>query len=277
MTTFKHILFPVAFSAQCQIAARYVASYARQFDADVTLLNVEMLPTHPYYWESQKERLTELLGQFLVDEFAGIKVKRCVLAGDPANEITRYAKNEQTDLVMMPTHGWGAFRRLLLGSVTAKVLHDTPYPVWTSAHIHGERATAPTTLLNVVCAVDLDDTGIHTLRYAANFARRTGARLTVAHAVPEIQTLPAASMDADFRSDLIEAARKRLAEMQDRAECAGVICIGAGNIERLVSHAAESHHADLVIIGRGGNSVLGRLRTHDYSIIRECPSPVLSI
>jgi hypothetical protein len=32
-----------------------------------------------------------------------------------------------------------------------------------------------------------------------------------------------------------------------------------------------------VIISRGGHKLLGRLRTHDYAIIRECECPVLSI
>jgi hypothetical protein len=38
------------------------------------------------------------------------------------------------------------------------------------------------------------------------------------------------------------------------------------------------HGADLVVIGRGVlNGTLGRLRTHAYGIIRQSPSPVLSV
>ncbi len=35
----------------------------------------------------------------------------------------------------MPTHGYGPFRRFILGSVTAKVLHDADCPVWTGVHL----------------------------------------------------------------------------------------------------------------------------------------------
>ena len=49
MASFKRILFPVDLFAQCQIASRYVASYARHFDAEVLLLHVEVLPTQPYH------------------------------------------------------------------------------------------------------------------------------------------------------------------------------------------------------------------------------------
>ena len=277
MASFKRILFPVDFSAQCHSAARSVASYARHFDAEVALLHVEVLPPEPYIREPQTEWLTQLLDVFVPEEFAGLKAQRHVTIGDPADEIVRYANNEKADLIMMPTHGRGPFRRFLLGSVTAKVLHDTPCPVWTSAHVDVVRPTAPPYLTNIVCAVDLDDTGVHTLRYAGNFARRVGARLTIAHAVPTVETLPAAYMDAEFRAELIKAARGRLAEMQALAECEGVVCVGAGSIPYFVSHAAQSHKADLVIIGRAQNGVIGRLGVYDYAIIRECECPVLSL
>ena len=277
MIGFKQIVFPVDFSAQSKIAARYVASYARLFHAEIAMLHVEALPTEPYVWEPQPERWADLLDKFVADEFEGLNVRRHVAIGDPAQEIVRYAQNEKADLIMMPTHGRGPFRRFVLGSVTAKVLHDTPCPVWTSAHLDVERPPAPPNLSNVVCAVDLDDIGVHTLRYAAGFARRIGARLTVAHAVPAVETLPEAYLDAEFRADLIEAARKRLAEMQALAGSDAVVCVGAGNIAHFVKHAAQSHNAGLVIIGRGGHGTFGRLRTHDYAIMRECECPVLSL
>jgi nucleotide-binding universal stress UspA family protein len=277
MAGFKRILFPVDFSAQSEISARYVTSYARYFDAQIALLHVEALPREPYVWEPQTDRLKELLDKFLPDEFAGLNVRRCVTTGDPAQEIVGYARNEKADLIMMPTHGRGPFRRFVLGSVTAKVLHDTPCPVWTSAHLDMERPPAPPNLTSVLCAVDLDDIGTHTLRYAGNFARLTGARLTVAHAVPAVKVLPEAYMDAEFRTTLTEAARKRLTEMQALAGTKAIVCVGAGNIAQFVNHAAQSHNAGLAIIGRGGHGALGRLRTHDYAIIRACECPVLSL
>ncbi len=277
MVNFKRILFPVDFTPQCTIAARHVAAYARHFDAEVSLLHVEMPWFEPYVWEPRTDRLREMLDEFLMDEFVGVKVQRHVAIGDPAQEIVRYANNERVDLIMMPTHGRGPFRRFVLGSVTAKVLHDTPCPVWTSAHLEVDGPPSLPNLTGVLCAVDLDDTGVHTLRYAGNFARRIGACLTIAHAVPAVEARPEVYMDAELRADLIETARGRLAEMKETAECEGVVCVGSGDVARFVSHAAQSHNAGLVIIGRGGNGVLGRLRTHDYAIIRQCECPVLSL
>lgn len=52
-------------------------------------------------------------------------MKRVLRSGEPAAEIVAYANNHDSDLIIMPTHGYGVFRRRLLGSITAKVLHDS--------------------------------------------------------------------------------------------------------------------------------------------------------
>lgn len=277
MNDFKTILFPVDFSPECRIAAGYVSSFARLFDAELILVHAELYPVEPYVWEPQTQRLSEMLEHFEADLFTGLRVRRVVEAGEPAQIIHRIAVNERADLIMMPTHGRGAIGRFLLGSVTAKVLYDAVCPVWTSAHLPVERPETWDHIDSVLCAVDLDETGIHSLRYASNFAQRLGARLTVAHAVPMPETLPEAQLDTDLRADLIESAKKRLGEMQTLAGSNATICVGAGNIAEFVSSAALSHKANLVIIGRGRANMLGRLRTHDYAIIRRCECPVLSI
>ena len=277
MVGFKRILFPIEFSPRCQMTAPHVAAYARLFDAEVVLLHSELTRVEPFVWPLQTEQLRQMLDNFLLEELDGLKVDRIVRLGDPGDEIVSYVNNEKADLIMMPTQGRGLFRRFMLGSVTAKVLHDAPCPVWTSAHLDVERRLAPTNLSSVLCAVDLDDRGVHTLRYAGNFARHLGAKLTVAHAVPTGETFPELYSDLDLQADLMAAARERIAEMQMLAATNAVSCVGAGNIGRFVSHAAQSHNAGVVIIGRGGHGLLGRLRTHDYAIIRESECPVLSI
>ena len=277
MADFKRILFPVDFSPQSALATPYVAAFARHFNAEVDLLHVQVLPMEPYAWEPETELLTKRLGGFAEQSFATMNVTKSVVTGDPAYQIVRYARANRIDLIMMPTHGRGPFRRFVLGSVTTKVLHDTHCPVWTSAHLDMERPPAPPDLRNVLCAVDLDKTGEHTLRYAGGLARRLGARLTIAHSVPAVETLPGAYMDTEFEADLMKAARVRLAEMQNAAAANGVLCVGAGNVARFVAHAAESHGAGLVVIGRGGTGLIDRLRTHDYAIIRQSEVPVLSV
>jgi nucleotide-binding universal stress UspA family protein len=277
MADFKRILFPVDFSHQCALAAPHVAAFARHFEAEVYLLHSEALPAEPYVWEPQTELWTKRLNEFASEQFSALRVHPIVSTGDPAEQIVHSARDRKIDLIMMPTHGRGPFRRFVLGSVTTKVLHDTHCPVWTSAHLDLQRQALPGDLRNVLCAVDLDEMGERTIRYAGELAKKLGATLTVAHAVPAIEAIPAASMDTEFEVDLMKAARARLSEMQAAAGTNGAVSVGAGNIARFVAQAAKSHDADLVMIGRGGHGMMGRLRTHDYAIIRHSESPVLSI
>lgn len=60
----------------------------------------------------------------------GIKVKtESVEANRPADTITDYAKKNGMDLIIMGTHGYTGFKRLMLGSVASGVLSQSAVPV----------------------------------------------------------------------------------------------------------------------------------------------------
>src|SRR5579864_2881409 len=141
MQAFQKILFPVDMSDSCTAAVPYVESLARKFQAEVTLLHVlEMPPGYVTDWYGymalvdtgaiRDARMNEFNG-YLKDKFPDLKTRRAMLEGDPAQTIGAFAQENGFDLIMMPTHGYGLFRSMLLGSVTAKVLHDAACPVWT--------------------------------------------------------------------------------------------------------------------------------------------------
>jgi nucleotide-binding universal stress UspA family protein len=60
---------------------------------------------------------------------AGRKYQTRVLIGDAATTISDCAKRWNCDLIIMGSRGYGAIQGLLLGSVTAKVLHISKVPV----------------------------------------------------------------------------------------------------------------------------------------------------
>jgi nucleotide-binding universal stress UspA family protein len=123
--------------------APYVEGMARRYGARVTMLHALELPIVSYSdgpvysamdFQSMIDDGKQRVESFLKSEFQDIPTTRLMLEGEPAWRIAEYAEKETVDLIMMPTHGYGPFRRFLLGSVTAKVLHDVKCPVWTSAH-----------------------------------------------------------------------------------------------------------------------------------------------
>ncbi len=285
MSKIKHIVFPVDFSDRSNSAVPFVAEMARRHEAQVTLLAV----AHPYYAgglagapviEPQLilDGVKEQLDQSFVNDFAGLTVDRMAILGDPASVITDFVAANKVDLVMMPTHGYGPFRQLLLGSVTAKVLHDTHVPVWTMAHTGEAPESKHLDVRKIVCAVDATPASIELLRSAGSLAKTLGATLRLVHAVPSMEAWPERQMDQEFEETLRDNARRTIEDLEVAADIRVPVCVGAGNVPDVVREEALQHGADLLLIGRGAlQGTLGRLRTHAYGIIRNAPCPVLSV
>jgi len=56
-------------------------------------------------------------------------VREVVVAGQPYNAIIDCATNEHVDLVVMSSHGRSGLSRMLIGSVTDKLLRAAKCPV----------------------------------------------------------------------------------------------------------------------------------------------------
>jgi len=282
MSRIKHIVFPVDFSDRSNGAVPFVAEMARRHDANVTLLAVAHLP-HVEWPEAIDPQLIldgvkSRLESAYVSDFAGLTVARAAVLGDPAHAITEFVAANKVDLVMMPTHGYSAFRQLLLGSVTAKVLHDAHVPVWTTAHTVATPDREHVHLRKVLCAVDASPASVDLMRWAAGLAKNVGATLRLVHAVPSMEAWPEWQMDQKFEEKLRENAEHTIQDLEKAADIYVPVCVAAGTVPDVVREEALQHGADLVLIGRGSlQDSLGRLRTHSYGIIRHAPCPVLSV
>jgi len=60
---------------------------------------------------------------------AGIECQPHVEIGEPAPVIAGFAGSHHSETIVMGTHGLGAIKSLVLGSVAAKVVHLSPVPV----------------------------------------------------------------------------------------------------------------------------------------------------
>jgi nucleotide-binding universal stress UspA family protein len=228
----------------------------------------------------QEEQTRDRLKLFLADELKDLAVERIVDEGDPAELITTYCTSKRVGLVMMPTRGCSAFRRFLLGSVTAKVLHDVDCPVWTSSHITDGRSEVAVIPKVVVCAIDPGPGGDAILRWATDLASDLQARLIVVHAIPSLEFHPETYfLEADMRRALIGDARAKISKVLQGSRIPGAeVRVEGGSVSTVVRSVVEDSRADLLIIGRASDrGMLGRLRTHSYALIRESPCPVISI
>ena len=287
MNPFKRILFPIEFSKGDDAVAPFVLSFAQRYQAELILLHVYLPPSQIYFgmegmypeaFDSsvQTVPLHSRLCSFAETHFPKSTTECVVETGDAAVTITQWAKEHHVDLIAMPTHGYGLFRRTLLGSVTAKVLHDSPIPVWTSAHAPEPSHRAHPQPRGILCALDMRPEGIRTLEVAVGIARDAGANLELVH-------VPAETVSA-------EAAEQHMQEMLARVGNLEGIGLRQspwltpkaeseeGGVAEGVRMLALQKRSDLVVIGRGAiHTTLGRLHSHCYEIIRESPCPVLSV
>lgn len=291
MRLLSRILLPIDFSERSLAAARCSRRLAEHFGAEVTLLHV--LPPPQYEFgalevggvmiaEAHKIRAERAAGQlesFRNAELAGLNTRQIVLEGDPATRIVDFAQSENVNLIMMPTHGFGAFRRYILGSNTAKVLHDSDCPVWTYVHLDGPAACPGIPVRNILCAVDLGPQSSKALYWAAMLAQEFGARLTILHATAAEPDLAAGDeSQAKWRVASRKAAEEELLRLQRFVNVEADLLIEAGEPANVICSAVRRVGAEALVIGRGSASgVYGRLRTNAYAIIRESPCPVVSV
>jgi nucleotide-binding universal stress UspA family protein len=226
-------------------------------------------------YRSQSARATVEMEALVCTEMPDVNVRRVILEGDTARQIVQFAHEEHADIIVMPTHGYGPFRRFILGSVTAKVLHDADCPVWTGVHLEQAPALRPIPLRNVLCAVDLGPQSSKALCWAALLAGEFGANLTVVHAAT---ALPASAANEKSAPDLEDAAAQEVKRLLRFVGAEAEQIVEPGEAAKVICAAATRTSADVLIIGRGSAAgVFGRLRTNAYTIIRESPCPVVSV
>jgi nucleotide-binding universal stress UspA family protein len=290
MINFKRILFPVDFSTQSAAIVPFVRAMARCFDSETFVLHVVDVPDswpasaeaggqmQPLSIDRLNGEASVALDRFVAQEFPGARVSPRVTKGDAARQIVAYAHEQQVDLIMIPTHGYGPFRALLLGSVTAKVLHDVHCPVWTGVHAEQMTSHSPDRWKRVLCAVEADERGESVLKWSQQFAQQQSLELQLVHVVAGADGMWTAENDPSMYKFLFDTAREQLSKLQSRAGTDIEIHLMGGSVGNAVHKAALAYEADMIVIGRGAiQTSFGRLSNACYSIIRAAPCPVISI
>jgi nucleotide-binding universal stress UspA family protein len=296
MLPFRRILFPVDYTPSCRAVVPYVQDMASHFHAQLAVMHAFALqpclaipnPREalvytdlggelPQPVEQARAQETQRLRDFASVSFPGQHVEVFGEEGEAAAAIDRTIQRQGADLVMMPTRGCGPVRRLLLGSVTAKVLHDISAAVWTGAGstLNGRRSAIPYKV--ILGAVDDSPEAEAVLTAGAAMAASYGARFTVMHAVGVFPT----TLDVDlspYRDELFRAAGARLSELKGRLGIDAAHVVKTGLLSDAVREQALAEKADLVITGRGhAQGGISRIWSNLYTIVRDAPCPVLSV
>lgn len=132
----KTILCPVDFSDSSKRALSNAIIIARRLDAKLLVLSVSEEETSSWFsskeeldkenaerFKTNKEAFTQFLKEF---KFGDLEWARIEKIGNPSKVIMNTITNEGIDLLIMGTTGRSGLNRLIVGSVTEKVIREVP-------------------------------------------------------------------------------------------------------------------------------------------------------
>ena len=262
--------------------AREAAALARRYGSEIILVHavpppslVEPLEVRDRtHWEARSETAEARLDAALHGEFDGLRVRRVVLRGEPAQAIAQAATEENAKLIVIGTHGFSGVPYVLVGSVTARLLSIAECPVWTDPH--SEKRPDRLEIRHVLCGLDLSPAP-QPIAWAAEIARDYGAKLTLVHVTPSVATYaPGGYYDMHGIADqLNRVASEKMAKVKKDAGVDADVVIVAGDTAAAMDDVARKMNADLLVIGRRPRP--GWIGGNAYPIISRAHVPVLSI
>jgi nucleotide-binding universal stress UspA family protein len=282
---FNRILVPVDFSAPSDAALAYARKLAASFDSTLNLLHI----LDPAFLRAMvadpRDRDTAMLNRLderLTDEDrTRFRALTAVEHSDaPADEILRYARLRDIDLIVMGTHGHTGVAHVLLGSVAERVVRSAPCPVLTLR----AASDGPTRIL---ATTDFSPPSDRALEYARRVAARCGASLHLLHVLEEMVDTASFGSEVfvpdspETRVARMNAATERLAHRagtgpSELPRATTQVVVGSG--ARTIASYAADNGFDLIVMGTHGRTglahlVMGSVAEH---VVRTAPCPVLS-
>ena len=292
---FNTILCATDFSDFSNHTVGYGVALAKEFGARLIICHVIDLSSVAIYGEfqldpvGQQNRIMEDANVQL-EELAGdqpVTWEPLISVGKPADEISRAVEEQNIDLVITATRGRSGFKRLILGSVTERLMRTLTCPllvVRSPEHEFVTPAEQKFQLKKILVGCDFSpDSG---RAFDHGLAQEFQAELHLAHVVePPVQpnllveeTFVSGEIHEDYNNQLIQ----KLKDMVPREAanwCTPQTSIMEGQpYDELVKYA-DTRDIDMIVLGVRGHGLVKTLflgSTTDR-VIRDSPCPVLSV
>lgn len=288
MLKLDRILCPTDFSEASAIALEYAESFARRYGSELFVEHVIEPFGAAYGYYSFAEALKDIrdglrsearahLERFVLTHCHGDLLPEIIVEdGSPTEGILACVEQKDIDLIVMGTHGRHGVDRLLLGSVTEKILRKSRCPVLAVRKpLHmasGESGgAAPIELRRIVFCTDFSESSLQALAYALSLAMEFNAELTMIHV---LESVP---QGTDVRH-ATELAMGRICavippDADDWCRIKTVVRLGKP-YQEIVQLSLEAQ-ADLVVMGVRGRNILDLAvfgsTTHRVIQLGSCP------
>ena len=298
MTMFSNVLCPVDFSDSSELALRYAIAVGARQNARLTAMHVipAVIATpdvYPYLAapiptsQETRDRAFEQLGHFVHSaRERDLAVDVTLEDGEVVDTILQKADALPADLIVMGTHGRRGFKRLLMGSVTERVLREARAPVLSvSPHSPGPSAGgAP--FRSILCPVDFSPASLAGFDAALALAGDEGTVTVVKVLERYVDAGMGEAIALDF--DAIRARQQEeafaklgaLIRSADRPRIKlEVATPDSRGAYREILRIAERDSNDLIVMGVSGRSsadllFFGSTANH---VVRSAGCPVLTV
>lgn len=141
MENTKKILAVSWLTKYCQSVIHKAVSLASKYDAELTVIHVVDTLWHqgwnlPMVSQSQErkkdmDKIKGELDSFIDSEISkGMKIKTVVREGEPSEEILKFIKEENIDLVVLRAHAEGRLERILIGDSNDVIFRKMPCSIF---------------------------------------------------------------------------------------------------------------------------------------------------
>jgi nucleotide-binding universal stress UspA family protein len=289
----ERILCPVDFSEFSVAAYVYASSLAQQYGARLFVQHVVEIWRHPSasfsmavdpYDQFVRRLLAkgeEELRVFVKNHAQNEIHPECVIHdGLAADRILSFAGDKTMDLVVMGTHGRRGFDRLMLGSVTERVLRTAHCPVLAvhkppRSYVESAPARKVIELRHILLCTDFSNDSNRALDYALYLAAEHNCGLTLVHVLEGIP-MPGRRKQATAKA---KEALEKLVPAQAKKGCKIATTVRIGKPYKGIIQLAREKNADLVILAvRGRNALdLAVFGSTTYRVIQLGTFPVLAV
>jgi len=260
----RRILLPTDLSKAADRALKQAVELAAQHRAKIDILHVATLEKldpanfqqslNAYMAKVEDEVFSDLATRSDAIKTRGLAVETVVVRRlYPVEGILERIRETEPDVVVMGTHGRSGFRKLLLGSVAARIVLESPCPVMTVAMdaevAEGEKGFDP-----ILVPVDFSEYSEKAVE-TAQALRAPSGRLILEHVVssPVHPSLYAGGVTKLFQlhPELPSLIGNKLSELYQGP---GEIVVTEGSIVEEILETARSKKAQLIVMGTRGLS-----------------------
>ena len=282
------------FSADAATAVDWAAQVARERSARLVLVHAAMVATpvgpefiplpEPLYAGLRAQAREELDGIAATLEKTGLAVDRELTDGPAAAAILDIAAKRGADLIVAGTRGLTGWKRIVLGSVAARLVRTASCPVVT---VHAEDTGRHRPVRIILVPTDFSDDAMKAAEAAGAILGEAGPERCLAllhvYRYPLVLTPTSKPILTAPPDEVILSAHREMAALAERFRSAGLrvmtrVALNDMPARMILDHALEIR-ADLIAMGTHGRSGLDRLFLGSTAerVLSSAPCPVLTV